>query len=71
MKRSELLDKLEDYFSESLYDSGIGKSNWTLAEEVLDIVEKVGMLPPVPAGEEEQWEQFFYQGDMYLDWDDE
>ncbi len=46
MKRSDLISKLENYFKDSLYDSGMGKENWILAEEVLDLIENVGMLPP-------------------------
>ena len=42
-----------------------------LVYKLLEVIEEAGMLPPIPENEKEDWEQFFYQSDMYLDWEPE
>lgn len=41
MKRSEMIKKLEEFFNKTCY-----QDYWPDSEEVLDIIEKNGMLPP-------------------------
>jgi hypothetical protein len=67
MKRSEALQKLEQHLADECGLDFLGMSPKHVAQEVLMLVESLGMLPPYKDGEE----PFGHNGlELVAEWED-